>query len=736
MDFNKLLNNEQLKGVETNSQYVRIIAGAGSGKTRVLTYRIAHLLCNLDVPPYQILAWTFTNKAAKEIKERVFNLVEIEGGSKMFLGTIHSWCAAFLRKEASYIGYPRNFTIVDDDDQLAIMKEIFVKHNHPKSDPKIKECLGWIGSKKTQGYQYSDLETRQFPNHELKMFTEYFGEYQEMLTERKSLDFDDLLLKTIEILELYPEVRSKYCRFIRHILVDEFQDINDVQFKLIKLLMDEETTLYVVGDPDQTIYTWRGANHRIILKLEDELKQINQKANLETIVLDKNYRSTKSILDCANKLIINNTERVKKDLFAVNGDGDKVNFFNARTLREETTNIVTTILDLHKNKGVKYKDIAVLYRANYLTRELESTLSSYRVPYKVYGGQKFFQRKEIKDIISYFRLIVNDLDDTAFDRIINVPRRGIGPGTCDKIAKAAEELGQTKYSYIRENLNDAPVSIKQKALLSEMVKGIDHIRQCILRQDSTYVDEIHDFIEETLGYYRYLKEEDETKWEDRKDNVEELFSSLRVQLTEDPTLTFEEFVNSAILQSSQDEVENGDYVSLMTVHTAKGLEYDYVFVFSLGQGVFPSQRAMLESKRGIEEERRLAYVAFTRAKKRLYLSCNQDYNFVMGGPLSPSQFVKEAGLKTAPEGYSRFIGNTSSFKPQGFVKKDIAPKQQKDLRLTNGVASWNIGDRLEHEKFGLGTVVQTIDKLIVVKFDDETQGKKTFLGSHISIKKI
>ena len=734
MDFTNLLNKEQLKGVTTDSKYVRVIAGAGSGKTRVLTYRIAHLLANELVLPYQILAWTFTNKAAKEIKERV---TKICGEQKsLFLGTIHSWCAAFLRREASYINYPKSFSILDEEDSLSVMKEVFVNNGFTKSDPKIKQCIGWISSKKTNGYQYKDIKDNEIPNQELKLFMRMFGEYTQILEDRKSLDFDDLLLKTIEILRNYDEVRNKYCRYIKYILIDEFQDINDVQFDLITLLMDEETYLYVVGDPDQTIYTWRGANHRIILNLETSLKEIDSTSKVETIILDKNYRSTKEILKASNMLIEHNNERIKKVLEAVNEDGEKVKFYNARTNKEETHYIVSTILDLKKNKNVNLKDIVVLYRANYLTRELETTLSSYRIKYKVFGGQKFFQRKEIKDVLAYFRLLINDLDDTAFDRVINVPKRGMGPTTLDRIVQASEEMGQTKFSYLRENINEAPVTVKQKASLVTMIKGINGLRTKMESIDELFVQELHDFIVNDLGYFDYLKEDDDNTWEDRRDNVEELFTSLRLQLIDDPTLTFEEFVNSAMLQSSQDEVSEGDYVSLMTVHTAKGLEYDYVFVYSLGEGVFPSQRAVLESRRGIEEERRLAYVAFTRAKKRLYLSSNQDYNFSIQGPLRPSRFIKEAGLISDDRFTFGRREEQPFYKPQGMIKKDISPKPQIDMRKTNGVDKWNVGDRVNHEKLGDGVVVEILNQLIVIKFDDTSLGKKTFLGSHIAIKKL
>ena len=744
MDFSNLLNEDQLAGVTTSSQYVRIVAGAGSGKTRVLTYRITHLIENLHIPSFQIMAVTFTNKAANEIKERVNKQIDPDKTKNIFLGTIHSWCARFLRFEAERINYPKNFTILDDEDQLQIMKEVFASRGQSKNDPKIKQVLAWISSKKTEGLQYKDLKDRQWPNQEIKTFVQIFKEYEEILYARKSLDFDDLLLKTIEILDTYPQVRNKYTQYIKHILVDEFQDINDVQFNLIRLLMDKETTLYVVGDPDQTIYTWRGANNRIILELEKSLREINENAELQTIYLNKNYRSTKKILDAANKLIVHNNERLKKDLIPVNGDGEAITFMNARTTQEEAVSLVNTIMDLHKNKGVKYKDIAVLYRANYLSRTLESVLLNYRIPYKIYGGMKFFQRKEIKDIIAYFRLVVNDFDDTAFERIINVPKRGIGPGTLEKITDAAVSLGQTKYSYISENLNDSPLTPKQKASMATMVQGIRRIRNEIENHDKDLVQHLKDFLTLDLGYYAYLKEDDESKYDDRKANVDALFYDLQTAMNEDSSLEFSDFVNNAILQSSQDEVNSGDFVSLMTVHTAKGLEYDYVFIYTFSQGVFPSERSVSESKSGMEEERRLAYVAITRAKKKLYITSNQDYSFMLQGPLRPSVFIKEAGIGTysSTDSFrSSFLqGKNPYFKPKGLQQKDVGPKASVfNASDSNGVTDWKVGDRAEHTKFGKGTVSSVIPsgnkQLIIIQFDNSEFGKKTFMGTHVSIKR-
>ena len=352
-----MLNENQLQGVTTSSKYTRVVAGAGSGKTRVLTYRIAYLIENGLASSYGILGITFTNKAASEIKNRVLDLVP--NASNMSLCTIHSWCARFLRVECHHINYPRQFTILDEDDALLVMKEIFVNKNRPKNDPAIKKCLNWIGAKKMIGLQYKDIKDEVYPNSEIKLFLECFKEYTEKLESMYAFDFDDLLLKTIEILENEEYgVANRYKRRFSHILVDEFQDINDVQFKLITLLMSNETELYVVGDPDQTIYTWRGANNGIIMNLEKNLKSIFNDVNVETIILNKNYRSTKKILDAANKLILNNVDRVKKDLISQQEDGHNITFFNANRTGDEASFVINTVKELHHDK-VDYKRIAI-----------------------------------------------------------------------------------------------------------------------------------------------------------------------------------------------------------------------------------------------------------------------------------------------------------------------------------------------------------------------------------------
>ncbi len=727
------LNENQRLAVTTKSKYTRIIAGAGSGKTRVLTYRIAYLIENNLAYPSGIIGITFTNKAAKEIKDRVKTLVSNSEG--MSLCTIHSWCAKFLRLEAHHIGYPRNFAILDEEDTNKIMKDIFASHGLAKNDPDIKKCLNWIASKKTEGLQYKDIEQEVYPNRELESFATYFKEYEQKLKDMYAFDFDDLLLKTIDILlDESNGVARRYRNKISHILVDEFQDINDVQFHLITLLLSNDTELYVVGDPDQTIYTWRGANNRIIMDLEKTLQSIFPSSNVEMIVLNQNYRSTKTILDSANKLIANNFERVKKDLIAVNEQGSEVSFFKAPTMEDEASYVVNTIKELH-HESINYKNIAILYRANYLTRELETRLSFYRIPYRIYGGMKFYQRKEIKDVLAFLNLIINPFLDVHFLRIINVPKKGIGQSSIDKIVSGAAESGQSIYHFILENSDKISITESKKNLLKKMVNTIEKIKSDIEScEDKKRIPELlEDGILIDLKYLEELSDDKESE-EERKENVEEFFASMKMYYQNEEDASFEAFVENCALQSSQDEVQDGDYVSLMTVHTAKGLEFDYVFVYGLNEGVFPSARAVEESRRGLEEERRLAYVAYTRAKKKLYLTCNLSYSYVMQDNLRPSRFIKEAGIYSKNETQNKFVTENTYQKINKNVhaKNKVVPPTVK----TNGIKNWAVGDRIKHESYGLGSVIEVKNNLIVVKFDNLNFGTKTLLSSHFMISKL
>lgn len=724
-----MLNENQKKGVTTTSQYTRIIAGAGSGKTRVLTNRIAYLLENNLARPSGILGITFTNKAASEIKKRVVDVVS--DAENMSLCTIHSWCARFLRYECKWINYPQRFVILDEDDTHNVMKDIFVSHGKSKNDANIKKCLNWIASKKTQGLQYKDLQYEQYPNQEMRDFLEYFKEYDAKLKEMFAFDFDDLLLKTIDILEdTKNDVQNKYQRRITHILVDEFQDINDVQFHLITLLLSPTCELYVVGDPDQTIYTWRGANNRIIIDFEKTLQTIYPYARVETIILNENYRSSKIILDSANKLIVNNQDRVKKELVSKQSFGEPIAYFEANRAIDEASYVANTIKELHRD-GEKYQNIAVLYRMNYLTRELESQFNMYRIPYKIYGGLKFFQRKEIKDIMAYLSLILNPNYDIGFSRIVNVPKRNIGQSSLDKLKEGAEKNSQSLYLYVLET-EDLPLVSSKNNALKDMVSIIEHYKDEILKHDSKETPFKLKQMLVDLEYQRELDEE-ESKADERKDNIEEFFASMiqYYAIAENPT--FEQFMENCILQSSQDEVENGDFVTLMTIHTAKGLEFNNVFIYGFCENIFPSRRAIEESKRGIEEERRLAYVALTRAKKKLYLTCNRDFSHISGEYLKPSRFIKEAGIrKMSDEKRPNYVTrNEWSYKPQ--VKKT---PQKPVINKVNGVTSWSVGDRIKHDTFGFGSVLEVKATIIVVLFDDPKYGKKSLLSSHYMIQKL
>ena len=739
MELEKLLNREQIEGVTTTAQYVKVVAGAGSGKTRVLTYRIAYLISERYVHPYSILGITFTNKAAKEIKTRVQNLVSC--GEYMHLSTIHSWCARFLRKNASEISYPNTFTILDEDDQVAVIKNIFHDLGYSKTDPKVKECLNWICSKKTEGIQYRDIKDNHYPNPEINFFLKIFGIYTDILEKIYSLDFDDLLLKTIQILEENIDLRRATANMFTHILVDEFQDINDVQFYLIRLLMNERTSLYVVGDPDQTIYTWRGANNKIMLNLEDNLRADYPSCKVEKIMLVNNYRSSKKILDASNKLIRNNRERIEKDLIAINPEGEDITFYNAITSKEEASFVVSTIYEAVKSGKNKYTDFAILYRSNYLTRELESQFALRRIPYKIFGGLKFYQRREIKDVLAYITLLVNPDNDIVFDRIINVPKRNIGPTSLEKIKQKASESGQSVYLFCKESLSEIDLPSSKKNALRGMINLIEGVRLVIEENPTSEYSKIIKKMLDDLGYFKYLEELDDV---DRDENVLELLSTIQYFFQDNPTGTMADFIENATLQASSDEVESGDYVALMTVHIAKGLEFNSVFVYSLNEGVFPNRRALDErnSQKALEEERRLAYVAMTRARKKLYLTSNNDFSPVLGTSSKPSRFISEAGLKTKYESsqYNSRRYENNYINP--YLKSSYKPQQQNVVKpaltsTTNCVKSWRVGDRLIHESFGIGTVRKVpSDKLIEVEFENREYGVKTLLSSHVKIKKL
>lgn len=735
MNFQKELNDKQFEAVTSADQYLRIIAGAGSGKTRVLTYRIAYLIGNVGIKPYQILAITFTNKVAKEMKERALNLLPNEDLSGLQISTFHSFCALVLRREIQVLGYPKSFTIYDEDDQKRLVKSVLADAGHAKDADLLKETLSYINFKKMDGKLPEDIKSGDFNDYDRTLLP-FFEEYEARKAEAYALDFDDLLIFVNKIFSENDEILRKYQNRFKHILVDEFQDTNNVQFKLLRLLCNSYNSLYVVGDPDQTIYTWRGANNRIILDIDKYF------VPLTTIILNQNYRSTKKILDVANELIDKNKERLKKDLFTERESNEDVTLYSFDNADHEAEYVAKTISELAA-KGVKLNDIAVLYRSSHSSNRIENALVAKRIPYNVYGGLKFYARKEIKDALAYFRLFSNDKDNVSFERIVNFPARGIGAVTLSVIKDEAKNADLSMLQYIR-NIDQFPTSIKPSVLikLKEMVGIMDKFSARLNENLEAYSEVLDEFLTKIGLYQAYTDVEDED--EDKVNNLHQLINDIRIYLKRNPDSNFEEYLQNVSLISSQDEIEDSDKVTLMTVHTAKGLEFKYVFVVCFSQGSFPNGKALEEGTNArMEEERRLAYVAFTRAKDKLYVTYSTDFNYINQQNNRPSQFIKEAGLKYSDTTgirsagienrgrlYSYQFGNSPSQGISSPIK--VTPVSPTPLLGANGITR-HVGDTCKHKAFGTGKVLSVEGDFIEVMFP--TQGKKKLLGSHMALSK-
>ncbi len=763
MNYQSLLNDKQYQAVSTTSQYVRIIAGAGSGKTRVLTYRIAYLISEMNVDPSRILAISFTNKVAKEMNERASKLIEDSLSMRpiLHISTFHAFCSRFLRIEHDAFGYPQSYTIYDEDDQSKLIRNCAAELGYKKGDEIVKEATRYIRNKKSRGIYPEDITISTEVFKDERECLKIYLNYEKRKTDAFALDFDDLLSKTIEILETNESIRSKWSRRFEHILVDEFQDTNDVQYRLLKLLTTPATSVYVVGDPDQTIYTWRGANQKIILDFDSYFP------NSETIILNENYRSTKTILGAANKLIMKNKKRVAKDLFTNGPEGEKIVTFMAPTSNDEADWVARKISGLaSQNKTEdnqpRYDDIAILYRSSYMTRSFESALKDRGIPYKIFGGVRFYERMEVKDLLAYFNLLLNPLDNVAFERIVNVPKRKIGDASIERIRNEAIDAGMSEYDYIkslRDNGGETAVPSRAINSLCSLIDKMEATKKKLTDNLEVYSAVLKDFVTE-IGYYEYLKETEEPD-EDRVGNVNALFDDINHFISNNSDSTFAEYLQNVSLLSSQDDINGGNYVSLMTIHVAKGLEFNNVFIISMNEGAFPSQRSLAETNRdGDEEERRLAYVAITRAKKRLFCSCNNGYSYVTDSKASPSIYFKEAGLELNRGGayYSDSSFSRSDRTPRrssgwddGYYPDDtndvfdpgyrrpktvnptptkVAPKPK-----SNGVTNWCVGDVAHHDKFGDGKVVSIIDQGIIV-IDFGAAGKKTLLGSHPMLSKV
>ena len=748
-DYQNLLNERQFEAVSTRAQHVRIIAGAGSGKTRVLTYRIAYLIEEMGVDPRSILAMTFTNKAATEMKERVAKLVPSAAFS-LLVSTFHSFCNRFLRMEIHNLGYPASFTIIDDDDQEKLVKEIAESEGYKKSDPLVKSALHYISSKKSRGVYPEDIVISHHSFDGEKECLHFYQRYEERKQAMLCLDFDDLLLFSLQILENFPEVRHKWAFRYQHILVDEFQDTNDVQYRLMKLLSTPDTYIYVVGDPDQTIYTWRGANQRLILNFPEEYPDYID------IVLDRNYRSTANILNGANRLISFNKKRVPKNLYTQEGDGEPVTCKKFDTPEEEAKFIADEIINLaSKSFPPDFKEIAVLYRSSYLTRPLEAAFATSAIPYRIYGGLRFYERREVKDVLAYFRVFLNPKEDISFARIYNVPKRGIGQSSFALFQEEARHEGLSYYEYASALAKGHDSDLPKRAIkeFSDLVNKMEATKIRLETKLETFGSVLKDFITD-IGYYSYIAE-DEAVDEDRGGNVNALFDDINAFISKNPESGVDEYLQNIALLTSQDDVTTGNHVTLMTIHTAKGLEFDNVFVMGMNSGAFPSMRSLAEEGRdGLEEERRLAYVAFTRARKRLTLTCNTSYSYVTSTRNLPSQFFSEAGFSFPKESLYSSYGGASHFGKKennrvGFGRRNFddeffgdgdhidpfasKPKEApKPKPRDNGIKDWKIGDLVSHDAFGDGVVVAVLDdNIFIVKFDDGS--RRTMLSTHPKI---
>ncbi len=736
MDYRTLLNENQYKAVSIDKQYVRVVAGAGSGKTRVLTYRISYLISEKHVSPRSIVAIAFTNKVALEMRNRALSILKSEGDG-LTVSTFHSFCARFLRREINSIGFPNNFTIFDDEDSEKLIKDIGSELGYKRNDDIVKHAISFIAYHKCIGKYPEDIEVGKLRYEGDKTAHKIFKIYEEKKNQNLSLDFDDLLLKTIHILQSFPEIRIKWQNRISNILVDEFQDTNDIQYRLLKLLMNEKTALYVVGDPDQTIYTWRGANQNIILNFDRDFK------NAETIILDRNYRSTKNILDSANKLIAYNKKRVPKNLYTENSDGDSVLYRQFISLNYEAKYVVDEIERLHYVENVPFKDIAILYRASYLTLPFENNLMSQKIPYQIYGGLKFFQRKEIKDLIAYFHLLYNEKDDVSFERIINVPRRGFGEQSLEILKGEKDELKLSYLEYIDE-IDNHQTSLKRRHVeaLKNLLSLIKATRAKLKENLEAYPKILEKFVDE-INYNSFLML-DEEKGDERINNVKSLFENINNFSKDNPGSSFDEYLNNVALQTSQDEIKDIDQVSLMTIHVAKGLEFKYVFLVSVVDGVFPSHRTIEENDDGLEEERRLCYVAFTRAKEKLYVTANTGFSFILQDFSRCSQFVEEAGLLPKPSAQKKpifkkkqsnifdgFDDSSDDFYP------DLNQKEATDFFLDENENSldWQIGDLVNHDTFGDGVVKKVQDGGTIIVVDFYSSGLKTLMANHPKVHK-
>ena len=761
------LNEPQRQAVMATDGPLLILAGAGSGKTRVLTHRTAYLIEECGVNPYNIMAITFTNKAAGEMRERIDQMVGY-GSESIWVCTFHSTCVRILRRYIVRLGFGTNFTIYDSDDQKTLMKDICKRLEIDTKMYKEKMFLSAISSAKDELIDPIEFETRAAGDYVKRKQAQVYREYQQALKQNNALDFDDLIMKTVELFKLDKEVLASYQDRFRYIMVDEYQDTNTAQFELIRLLALKYQNLCVVGDDDQSIYKFRGANIYNILNFEHHFPDAT------VIKLEQNYRSTQNILDAANAVIANNQGRKEKRLWTDNGAGDKITFEQLDTAAEEADFVARDIARRVRKGEYQYKDCAILYRTNAQSRLFEERFITANIPYKIFGGVNFYARKEVKDLLAYLKTIDNGQDDLAVRRIINIPKRGIGAASINKVALYAQEQEISFYDALCvaeqvPGLGKAAAKIRPFVLFIQSMKA---------KAKLLSVADLLQEVIETTGYVRELEAEGTDEAEARIENIDELISKAVDYAEGEEAPTLNGFLENVALVADIDSFdENSDYVVLMTLHSAKGLEFPNVYLAGLEDGLFPSYMSITSdnSQAEIEEERRLAYVGITRAKKNLTISSARvrmvrgqtQYGKVsrfvreippelLSGkiyepktkeePIEQSAFQKaRKAFRTVPSyggsGYGKEVGEGygSTFRSSKATKPVYTKvENQRDFGSAGGALSYQVGDRVRHIKFGDGKVMAIVsggrDYEVTVDFDKA--GTKKMFASFAKLKKV
>ena len=697
MNFDEL-NDRQKEAVLYNEGPLLIIAGAGAGKTKTLTTKIAYLIKEKNVSPYSILAITFTNKAAKEMKDRIYSLIG-EEAKKLQVSTFHSFGLKLIRENVRLLGYDSNFVIMDSDDSLTVVKKILKDMN---LDPKLyspKAIRNKISSCKNEmttpemydKYAVSDYE---------KIVKEVYEKYEMKLKKNNSVDFDDLLLLPIELFRKHKDILERYQELYRYILIDEYQDTNEAQYILTKLLSEKNRLITCVGDDSQSIYSFRGANYRNILNFEKDYK------DAKTILLEENYRSTSTILDAANQVIKNNKMRKDKNLWTSRGVGEKIKYYRAYNERDEAQYVTRKIRELIHNK-VEYKDIAVLYRTNAQSRVIEEEMLKDNLPYKVIGSINFYNRKEIKDLLAYLRLIHNSKDNVSLLRVINTPKRGIGLKTIENLTREADNNDISIYEAIKSG---------KELEFKNMIEKLKEI------SNDLTLTELIDKVLDATGMRQELESEDTLEAEVRLENLEEFKSITKTFEEREGLVSLEEFLLETTLVSDVEEYKNDpNRISLMTIHSVKGLEFPHVFVVGMEEGIFPHMNSLMESSE-IEEERRLCYVAITRAKDDLHL-VNARRRTLFGNEQ----------INTV----SRFINEIS----KDLLESNVEDEIKKEEKIETGEmfreeeVDYQVGDVVYHETFGTGKVVEVTNTLVSVAFK-HPHGIKKLMKNHKKLSKV